>query len=272
MSSWYNIDLSAVDTPALIVDKGKVSHNIKSAISHAGGLERLRPHVKTHKSLDVAKMQVAAGIMKFKCATIPEAEMLGMAGARDVLIAYQPQGPKVNRVLGLLNAYPLTNYSILIDNESSAESINAIFKEGDKICSFYVDVNNGHNRTGIKTADVPALITNCINLPNIKLAGLHCYDGHIRMVSLEDRVSNSTAAFEEVIYLKNKLESKYALQLNVVAGGSPSFSVHAAHHKVECSPGTFIFWDQRYGENYHCLLYTSPSPRDKRQSRMPSSA
>lgn len=250
MSNWYDIDLSAVDTPALIVDKDLVSHNIKAAISHAGGLERLRPHVKTHKSLDVAKMQVAAGIQKFKCATIPEAEMLGMAGAKDVLIAYQPQGPKINRVLALINAYPKTSYSILIDNQSSAQAIDSIFREGGDVCSFYIDVNNGHNRTGIKTADIPSLVSNCMNLSNLKLSGLHCYDGHIRMASLEDRVSNSTSAFEEVIVLKNKLESRYGIQLNMVAGGSPSFSVHAAHHNVECSPGTFIFWDQRYGENY----------------------
>ena len=250
MSDWYSIDLSAVDTPALLVNKDKVKHNIAAAISHAGGLDRLRPHVKTHKSLEVAKMQVASGIVKFKCATIPEAEMLGMARASDVLIAYQPQGPKIGRVLGLIEAYPDTNYSVLIDNESSAKSINEVFKKTERICTFYIDVNNGHNRTGIKTADVPSLVSYCNNLPNLQLAGLHCYDGHIRMASLEDRVSNSTSAFEEVIHLKNKLESMYAIQLNMVAGGSPSFSVHAAHHHVECSPGTFIFWDQRYGENY----------------------
>ena len=248
--NWYDINLDQVDTPALIVDKKKVIYNIDQAIKHAGGLERLRPHVKTHKCLEVAKLQVDAGILKYKCATIPEAEMLAMAGAQDVLIAYQPQGPKVNRVLSLTKAFPETKFSVLIDNVSSSLVIDSVFAEENAICPVYVDVNNGHNRTGIKTAHVPALIASCIKLSNIQLAGLHCYDGHIRMASLEDRVSESTSAFEEVVELKGKLEKEYSLNLNIVAGGSPSFSVHAAHHKVECSPGTFIFWDQRYGELY----------------------
>ncbi len=250
MSTWHSIDLSRVDTPALIVDKDKVKHNIDAAISHAGGLERLRPHVKTHKSLEIAKMQVAVGIVKFKCATIPEAEMLGMAGAHDVLIAYQPQGPKVSRVLALNLTFPETKYSVLIDNEFSATFINKVFADANVICPVYIDVNNGHNRTGIKTANVASLVSNCIDLSNIKIIGLHCYDGHIRMASLDNRVSESTAAFLEVVTLKEQLEKEHSLSLNMVAGGSPSFSVHAVHHKVECSPGTFLFWDQRYGEMY----------------------
>ena len=77
------IDFDQLDTPALVIDRDKVERNIQLAIKLAGGVKRLRPHVKTHKILEVAELQVAAGITKFKCATIAEAEMLGMAGAID---------------------------------------------------------------------------------------------------------------------------------------------------------------------------------------------
>jgi len=76
--SWREIDLSSIDTPALLVDKGLVSHNITAAIDYAGGVDHFRPHVKTHKTLEVAELQLAAGITRYKCATIPEAEMLGV--------------------------------------------------------------------------------------------------------------------------------------------------------------------------------------------------
>jgi len=113
MSNWYDIDFSELDTPALVVDRGMVDFNIGLALKYAGGAERLRPHVKTHKILEVAKMQKTAGIFKFKCATIPEAEMLGMASAENVLIAYPLQGPKVNRFLKLIEKFPNTRYSQL---------------------------------------------------------------------------------------------------------------------------------------------------------------
>ena len=250
MKNWYDIDFRHVDTPALVVDKDKVSFNIDLALKYAGGAEYLRPHVKTHKILEVAKMQMAAGINKFKCATIPEAEMLGMAGARDVLIAYPVQGPKIDRVLKLIEKFSETRYQFLLDNVKCAEEIQRKCQINGLSVDVFIDVNNGQNRTGIKIDFIRNLIDELGNFSNIKIVGLHCYDGHIRMASLEDRTQNCRSAFEKVLELQEELQSILNREINLVAGGSPSFSVHAKHHKVECSPGTFIFWDQRYANNY----------------------
>lgn len=250
MSDWYNINLAHIDSPALIIDKAKVVQNVTSAIQHAGGLTRLRPHVKTHKMLEVAQLQMDQGITKFKCATIPEAEMLGMAGATDVLIAYQPQGPKLERVLHLRQAYPQTRYSFLIDNATTATQVQQLYRPSGRAAEVYIDVNNGHDRTGIKLEFIKELVAHCAALDHVQIVGLHCYDGHIRMASLEDRVSGSTEAFKAVLKLKEVIDQEYETSLNVVAGGSPSFSVHAEYHDVECSPGTWIFWDERYQSLY----------------------
>jgi len=244
------MDFNNLDTPALLIDHDMVGRNIQLAIQLAGGVHRLRPHVKTHKILEVAKMQVAAGITKFKCATIAEAEMLGMAGAEDVLIAYAVQGPKVDRVINLTGKYPLTHYSVLVDNLASAQYIDERFGVAGKPASTFIDVNNGHGRTGIKTEEVLALAQACEKLENLGISGLHCYDGHIRMPSLEERTKTGRLAFEPVLELREQLIGIVGKELTIVAGGSPSFSVHARYHDVECSPGTWIFWDQRYGEDY----------------------
>lgn len=244
------MNLNNIDTPALLIDRDKVERNIQLAIKLAGGVQRLRPHVKTHKILEVAKMQVAAGITKFKCATIAEAEMLGMAGAVDVLMAYAVQGPKIDRVINLIKKYPKTVYSVLIDNVASAQQIDERFTAAGKVASTFVDVNNGHGRTGIKTEDVADLAQACVKLDNLSINGLHCYDGHIRMSSLEERTKTGRADFNPVLKLRDKLVEIVGKELVIVAGGSPSFSVHNKHHDVECSPGTWIFWDQRYGEDY----------------------
>lgn len=249
-NKWYDIDYSAMDSPALIIDKKKVEFNIELAIKLVGDIDRLRPHVKTHKILEVAKMQTAAGIYKFKCATIAEAEMLGMARAKDVLIAYPIQGPKINRVLNLNQKFPETKFSLLVDNPKTAQTINSIASTCQQILSIFIDINNGQNRTGIKIQHVDSLVDTIKDLTNIELVGLHCYDGHIRMANFGDRTLTCQKAFSAVLDLQVKLEKSLQKSLVMVAGGSPSFSVHAKHHQVECSPGTFIFWDQRYANDY----------------------
>ncbi|MGN6178407.1 MAG: alanine racemase, partial [Mucilaginibacter sp.] len=116
-TDWYIIDnIDEIDTPALVVYPDRVKENISFAKSIIEDVERLRPHVKTHKSGNVTRLLLEAGITKFKCATIAEAEMLAMTGALDVLLAYQPSGPKLERLIQLIKTYPKTHFSCLVDN------------------------------------------------------------------------------------------------------------------------------------------------------------
>ncbi|MDQ3292007.1 MAG: alanine racemase, partial [Bacteroidota bacterium] len=148
--AWYSItNIDTIDTPALIVFPERIKQNIQLLISMISGLEWLRPHVKTHKMMEVTEMLLQAGITKFKCATIAEAEMLGQAGAPDVLLAYQPVGPKINRLLHLVQKYPSTTYSCLVDNLPVAQSIAATFAGEGLSLPVFLDLNVGMNRTGI---------------------------------------------------------------------------------------------------------------------------
>ena len=86
--NWYTIqNVDQLDTPALVVYPDRVKENIRKAIGMVGEAIRLRPHVKTHKSPEVTRLMMDAGISRFKCATIAEAEMLAMQAAPDVLLA-----------------------------------------------------------------------------------------------------------------------------------------------------------------------------------------
>jgi len=248
--SWGDIDLSNVDTPALLVDKGLVSDNIAAAIDYAGGVDYFRPHVKTHKTLEVARLQCAAGITKYKCATIPEAEMLAMAKAPDVLIAYQPQGPKIQRVASLIETYPSTTFSILIDHPMVATSVHEVMRAHDITLDLYIDIDNGHHRTGIHVIHADELIRHIRTLAHVRIRGLHCYDGHIRMPDLPTRITSVNDARQEVLQLRTELSLSLGYTLNLVMGGSPSFTIHKDHPDVDASPGTWIFWDARYASDY----------------------
>ncbi len=99
MNSQYEIrDPSAIFSPALLFYKDIIRANLARLIAFAGDSSRLRPHVKTHKTREIVRMELESGITKHKCATIAEAEMLATAKAPDVLIAYNMVGPNCGRL------------------------------------------------------------------------------------------------------------------------------------------------------------------------------
>src|SRR5438445_1223834 len=92
-------DTSTVLSPGLLFYKDLIRRNIARMIEMAGGPEKLRPHVKTHKTREIVRLELDAGISKHKCATLAEAEMTARCGAPDVLIAYNIVGPNIARLI-----------------------------------------------------------------------------------------------------------------------------------------------------------------------------
>ena len=248
-NNWYLIeDIDKLDTPALVIFPERVKSNINTLKAMIDDPQRLRPHAKTHKTKEATQLMLAAGITKFKCATIAEAEMLGMCGAPDVVLAYQPIGPKLKRFVKLTQQYPHTHYSCLVDNIASAEAIATTFAVAGASISVYIDLNIGQNRTGITPGEKAIeLYKYCAQATGLSIAGLHAYDGHTRG-TLEERTAQSNEAYAKVEDMVQVLQSIGYTDVKVIAGGSPSFPIHAKRAAVECSPGTFVFWDKSYSD------------------------
>ncbi|WP_426667104.1 D-TA family PLP-dependent enzyme [Mucilaginibacter sp. McL0603] len=246
--NWYIIkDIEKLDTPGLVIYPQRVRENINILKRMIDDVSRLRPHVKTHKSKEAALLMLDAGITKFKCATIAEAEMLGMANAPDVLLAYQPVGPKLERFIELNKIYPATKFSCLVDNSISAQSISDTALKNHLKINVYLDLNVGMNRTGITPGlEALQLYIDCNALPGIKLIGLHAYDGHIHDADLAVRTKRCNESFEPVKKLQQSIKEKGYPEPIIIAGGSPTFPIHLKRKVVECSPGTFIYWDRGY--------------------------
>ena len=244
---WYSLkNAENIDSPALLVYKERVQFNIRTVLAMVNAPEQLRPHVKTNKMAEVCRMMRDSGIRKFKAASIAEAEMLGMAGAEDVLLAYQPVKPKFLRLLKLINEYPGTKYSCLVDNIQSARLFSDLISDPGPSLPVYIDLNVGMNRTGIKPAEAFDLFNDIQSLPGIEFRGFHAYDGHIRDSDLAERTAHCDRDFIEAEELRNKIkQAGYGLPL-LLAGGSPTFAIHSIKQNTECCPGTFIFWDKGY--------------------------
>lgn len=249
---WYTINnIECLDTPALVIYPERVQKNIRLLTDMIDDIPRLRPHVKTHKNPGITRLMMEAGITKFKCATIAEAEMLGICKAPDVLMAYQPNGPKLDRFIKLIQAYPETNYSCLVDNQFIAKIISATaLDKGIKI-PVYIDLNVGMNRTGITPGEKALdLYQYCSQLSGIKLMGLHAYDGHIHDADINVRIEKSGLVLHQIEALQQSIRDKNLPGPIIIAGGSPTFPFYSKKKNIECSPGTFVYWDRGYSQAF----------------------
>jgi D-serine deaminase-like pyridoxal phosphate-dependent protein len=185
-----------------------------------------------------------AGIYKFKCATIAEAELLAISNAKDILLSIQPTGTTLARFIALGLQYQNSQFSCLVDDYNAAKNINDLAINHHVTIPVFIDINVGMNRTGIVPKEAFKLIDVISDhLPNLIIKGLHAYDGHIRDVNLQTRIEHVKQDFIDFNALIDKINtSTYEL----VVGGTPSFLVHRSNNRFVCSPGTFVFFDIGY--------------------------
>lgn len=249
MVDWYEIkNIDMIDSPALAIYPERIYSNIEAAKKIAGDPSRLRPHVQANKISEVCDMMLEAGITKFKCVTIAEAEMLAMIAAPDVLLAYQPVGPMIDRFINLIKDYPRTKFSCIVDCESVAKALSEVGVKNNLVLDIFIDLNVGVNRTGTNPEKAIELAKYLVELENIHVSGLHAYDGHIQDKNIEARKKAANESFLITDKVYKLVNSLFSDSLVIVIGGSPTFPLHADETGCELSPGTFVFWDKGYSE------------------------
>ena len=253
VDNWYSIkNVAEIDTPALILYPQRIDGNIELLKMFVSDVAQLRPHVKTNKSAEVTRLMLAAGITKFKCATIAEAEMLAKESAPDVLLAYQPSGPKADRMCQLQAQYTKTIFSCMIDNETTLTHLSATAKKFNQTIRVFIDLNVGMNRTGIIPGkEAFELFKSISKTKNLAFIGLHAYDGHIRDTDLNLRTQKCDEAFVAITALRKEIATETGKEVILIAGGTPTFPIHAKKTDVESSPGTFVYWDYGYDRILH---------------------
>ncbi|HEV7215175.1 MAG TPA: alanine racemase [Chloroflexota bacterium] len=245
-------DLSTVPSPAMLVFRQYLEHNLDQTIAIAGGAEFLRPHCKTHKTREVIRMWLERGVRRHKCATLREAEMCIEAGAHDVLIAYQMVGPNVGQFVQLAAAHPDVQLASLVDDLPAATALSQAATACGITVRVLVDLDTGLHRTGVGLDRAQALYAASAALPGLRLGGLHIYDAqHNSLAVPEQREAAVSASIGQINALVNDLASLgYAIP-EVVGGGSATFPYYT-HQGAPFtgSPGTTVFWDHGYAQRY----------------------
>ncbi len=239
-----------LNTPVLIVDLDALDRNIAimSAFAATKGL-KLRPHAKTHKSVDIARRQVAAGAVGLCCAKIGEAEVLADGGITGLHIT-SPVVPAaaVERLaqLNLRSAGLMT----VVDNPDYARAIaRAVEAAGDAKLSVIIDVDPGIHRTGVASAETAVELFEAIrSLPALVYRGVQFYCGsHQHIHAFADRDS---AMRERADYLRTVIAAL------TEAGGAPEIVTGGGTgtHRIdaelgiftELQVGSYIFMDDEY--------------------------
>jgi len=250
--NWYKInDVDVINSPALLIYPDRIESNIKKLIEIAGSVDLLRPHIKTHKMSEIIKLQMKYGINKFKCATISETEMVAKCGAPDILLAIQPVGPNIGRFFKLKQEFNNIKISCIADNEEVIIRLSDMARKTGLETHVWLDINNGMNRTGVTPGEKAArLFKRIIDSPMLVAEGLHVYDGHIHEPDLAIRKNICNDAFTPVMSLIEELKNEGISPVKIIAGGTPTFPIHALRKNVETSPGTVLLWDYGYSSSF----------------------
>ncbi|MBM3724683.1 MAG: hypothetical protein FJW40_04555 [Acidobacteria bacterium] len=234
-------------TPCMVLDLDMFDANVRHMADHskAAGIS-VRPHVKIHKSADIAKRQQTAGAIGVTTATIAEAELMSAAGIKGVLWTMQPAGKhKIQRAVALSRRDP--HFMLVADDPITADMLDeAAAAQGTKV-RVVVDIFAGLTRHGIAGgAEAFALAQKIEQSKNLKFGGLMAYSGiasHTK--GWEKRREQS---MKDIAGLKETAEMcrKSGLTPGILTGGSTGTYNIDPGHLTELQAGSYIFMDTGY--------------------------
>jgi len=247
---------SQLDTPSLLVDLDRLEANLDrmARLARAADLQ-LRPHTKTHKTIEIARMQVARGAAGITVAKIGEAEVMAEAGIEDIFIAYPIVGAaKIERLVALAKraADRSGKVAVGVDSTEVAAPLSMAFAHQGIRLPVLLEVDVGLHRCGVAPEEAPALARELNGLPGINLVGIFAYPGQVYAARNENEVAG-IAAFEcrTMAQVAGRLANIAPLAKRISGGSTPT----AAHYSAECGiteirPGTYVFNDRMQLERW----------------------
>jgi len=235
--------LDHLPTPFLYVDLDRMNSNIDVMAAAARGLGvHLRPHAKTHKVPEIARLQIAAGATGITVAKVSEAEVFADAGIDDLFVAYQVVAPaQLERLARLARSVPLR---CAVDSREGAELLSRAATDAGLELSVMLEIDLGIGRTGVR-AGMPAceLAQRVMDLPSLKLIGVYGFRGFRGFAEgAESRETWGRAEGEALASAAEDLRSMGLPIVEVSAGSTPTALPAAGVRGVtEIRPGQYLF-------------------------------
>lgn len=243
---------TAIDTPSLVVSEEILHRNIATMAAFARSVGvGLRPHIKTHKCVQIARLQMAAGATGVTCAKVGEAEvMVNEAGVQDVLLAYPIIGDaKYDRLVPLLERARIV---VAVDSLEGARLLSANMARHEREIDVMLEVNTGQDRSGVRVGDdAVRMALEIARLPNLDLVGIMTHEGHANSAPPDEIERIAVAAGEAMVATAEDIR-RHGMALPTVSVGSTPAAFYTPTVKgvTEMRPGTYVFNDAsafRYG-------------------------
>lgn len=244
-----------IHTPRLLVFKDRVQYNLNFMEKLLAGaaqpltLAALCPHVKTHKSILITAMMLERGIRFFK-ATPNEVAMLLQAGAKEIFIAYPLMVSDAEALAALMTAHPDVHFYVQLSKAEHAQVLQQAARNHRVSFSCFIDLDVGMARTGVTPQNALALYQIMQQMPELVLAGLHAYDGHIHQMQAAERQLQAGMAMDKLQMVLAQFNKAGVSIGRVVVAGTPGFihdlaifSRQARAYQLYFSPGTWILFD-----------------------------
>ncbi|MFT3727395.1 MAG: DSD1 family PLP-dependent enzyme [Terricaulis sp.] len=240
-----------LNTPVLVIERGTLERNIATmaAFAKASGVA-LRPHAKTHKSVDIAKLQIAAGAVGVCCAKLGEAEALAEGGVQTILITSPVVTPQaIERLIALHEC--IDGLSVVADNADNVSALAAAAKHAKEPLLVVVDIDPGIRRTGVPSLEAAVALAQQIAAASpLKFAGVQFYCG--AQQHIEGYADRRSAIEERTGYLKSIVDALAAVGLKpplVTGGGTGTHQIDAGLGVLnEWQVGSYVFMDRQYND------------------------
>jgi D-serine deaminase-like pyridoxal phosphate-dependent protein len=240
-------------TPAMVIDATRVFRNIERLAAYADEHElAVRPHAKTHKSRQLAALQMAAGSVGLTVAKVGEAELMSEV-ADDILLAYPAiDAVRTARVARLAKH---ATVRVAVDSLDGMKRLGEAANRVSATIGILVDFDVGMGRTGLQTVSETLKLAQLVDsTAGLRLDGLFCYPGHIGgppesqnalLVAVSDKLDETL-----------NLWANHGLQARIVSGGSSptAYQSHLVPEYTEIRPGTYLYNDMNMVRGGYCTL------------------
>ncbi len=253
-----NLVLAQVETPAVVIDRSRLDRNLERMQERA---ERhgvaLRPHIKTHKSIEIARRQLALGAKGITCAKSEEAAVFAEAGFDDIRLAYTVVAPAALDRLAQLSSR--ARISFCVDSLMGVEAAQQAFAASGHTAELLVEVDCGYGRSGVRPLDERALevARSVVQTPALQLRGILTHagqayhsprDGETAGCALERRMKHER---DVMLDFRDRLLSSgltLSPDFEVSVGSTPTASRFAQEDSgdrkvTELRPGNYVFTD-----------------------------
>ena len=238
-----------IETPEILIDRDVLARNITRMAETVGGKGlQLRPHAKTHKIPEIARMQLAAGAVGLTVATLGEAEVFAADGVQDIFIAY-PLWTRPAQAERLRRLAAKVTVSVGVDSAEGAAAIGAALGNAAGAVEVLLEIDSGHHRSGLPPEDALA-VAHAAADAGLRVGGVFTFPGHSYAPGMASLAADQEGA---ALTAAAALLEDAGFPISRRSGGStPTAMLTGPAQATEVRPGVYVFGDAQQLELGRC--------------------